>query len=289
MDLSPYERALHRILWELRPYLDEIVIIGGWVPYLYMRYGGFTAWSTRPSWTAEVDILVDRPLPPGERPSIPEILREADFRPSEEIRGFAVWEGDIAAGEKIEFLVPHAGTGRQQGNVVPVTAHRGMDAIPLEGLELMRQFKRQLEVPIVTAGQSSALRIWVPLLGAYVINKASTYARRRPHDAEGNPKLAKDLLYLRDIMAAGNEVVEQFQADLSTIGDDAGGRDSARGEIRYAANMLKLVVEGNFQRELPEVARMLREREPGISEDAAIAGIRGHLTDLVEILEERSL
>ena len=37
MDLSRYEQAFQRIVFELRPYLDEIVIIGGWVPYLYKR------------------------------------------------------------------------------------------------------------------------------------------------------------------------------------------------------------------------------------------------------------
>lgn len=41
MNPSRYERALRRILFELRPYRDEIVVIGGWVPYLYRRYGGF--------------------------------------------------------------------------------------------------------------------------------------------------------------------------------------------------------------------------------------------------------
>lgn len=39
MGFSRYEHAFRRIIVELRPYLDEIVIIGGWVPYLYKRYG----------------------------------------------------------------------------------------------------------------------------------------------------------------------------------------------------------------------------------------------------------
>lgn len=230
--------------------------------------------------------MVGRPLPPGERPSIPEILQGADFHPSEEIAGSAVWEGDVEAGEKIEFLVPHTGTGRQRRSVVPVTHQKGLGAIPLDRLELMRQFKHQLEIPIVTAEQSTALGVWVPQLGAYVVNKASTFVSRRPHLAGGNPKLAKDLLYLRDVMAAGPEVVDRIQTDLPAIRRGAGGRGSGGEQIRDAANMLRLVVEGDLQRELPEVARMLREREPGFSEDAALADIRGYLTDLLELLEE---
>ena len=65
MDLSSYERAFQRIVFELRPYLDEIVIIGGWVPYLYKRYGGFESWQSETSLTAEVDVLVDRPSDPA--------------------------------------------------------------------------------------------------------------------------------------------------------------------------------------------------------------------------------
>ncbi len=148
MNFSPYESALRRIVFELRPYLDEIVIIGGWVPYLYKRYGGFNSWNANTSLTAEVDVLVDRPLPPGERPSIPELLRRADFRPSEEEGSLAVWEGDVQAGEKIEFLVPHEGISRQEGTVVLVTAQAGMGAIPLGGLELMRRFKQKLAIPV---------------------------------------------------------------------------------------------------------------------------------------------
>lgn len=176
MNFSPYESALRRIVSELRPYLDEIVIIGGWVPYLYKRYGGFNSWNANTSLTAEVDVLVDRPLPPGERPSIPELLRRADFRPSEEEGSLAVWEGDVQAGEKIEFLVPHEGISRQEGTVVLVTAQAGMGAIPLGGLELMRRFKQKLAIPVAIDSGEQSVEIWVPALGAYTVNKASTFS-----------------------------------------------------------------------------------------------------------------
>ena len=37
-DDATLERALHRVLWSLRDYLPDIVIIGGWVPHLYRQY-----------------------------------------------------------------------------------------------------------------------------------------------------------------------------------------------------------------------------------------------------------
>src|SRR5690606_180363 len=150
------------------PYLDELVIIGGWVPYLYQRYGGFATWSSSTSLTAELDLLIDRPIPPAGRPTIPEILRQARFRPREREDGAAVWEGDIQAGELIEFLVPHQGTARAEGAVVRIAEQAGMGAVPLGGLELMRRFKRQLTIPIATAEGITNLEISVPTLGAYV-------------------------------------------------------------------------------------------------------------------------
>lgn len=40
-DLPGLERSLFWILVILEPYLDDIVLIGGWVPHVYRRFGGF--------------------------------------------------------------------------------------------------------------------------------------------------------------------------------------------------------------------------------------------------------
>ncbi len=283
-NLARYEASFRRIVLELGPYLDELVIIGGWVPYLYQRYGGFATWSSSTSLTAELDLLIDRPIPPAGRPTIPEILRQARFRPREREDGAAVWEGDIQAGELIEFLVPHQGTARAEGAVVRIAEQAGMGAVPLGGLELMRRFKRQLTIPIATAEGITNLEISVPTLGAYVVNKASTYARRNAGQGGGNPKRAKDLLYLRDLLAAGVEVVDRIKGDLAAIVHE----DPQSGHVRNARNTLNLAIHGAYQRVLPEVAQMLVEREPGMAIDAALADISGHLTDLAEILGEVS-
>jgi hypothetical protein len=281
MEISRYEPALRRILWELRPYLDQVVIIGGWVPYLYRRYGGFASWAAGLSLTAEVDVLVDRPLPSGDRPTIPEILHAGGFRPTADVGGGAVWLGDVAAGEKIEFLVPHTGTGLQQGNIVPIAPQNRLRAISLHGLELLRRHRRSLRIPLPAPG-GQELEVWVPLLGAYVVNKASTFMRRQAHAAGGNEKRAKDLLYLRDVAAAGHEVMEHVASDLREMKRDR----TAAMRIREAANMLQLAVSGGPESGVPQAAAMLRERERSFSEAAAVADLRGNLADLLEVLRE---
>jgi len=286
MEHSRYEPALRRVLHTLRPYLDDVVIIGGWVPYLYKRYGGFTEWNANTSLTAEVDVLVDRPLLSGQRPSIPELLRRANFRPSAAVGGLAIWEGDVRAGEKIEFLVPHRGTSRQMGTVVPVPDQSGMSAISLAGLELMWQFKQKLAVPVATDRDQRALDAWVPTLGAYTVNKASTFLARREDPGGGSPKRAKDLLYLRDLMAAGPEVVARIQSDLADMVRDRSTPGRVRDALGYARNTLKLAFTDETRRIVDGVAGMLVEREPGFSHEAALAEVQGHLTDLVEVLSE---
>ncbi len=50
------------------------------------------------------------------------------------------------------------------------------------------------------------------------VNKAITFPERlRLTGGLGNPKQAKDVLYLRDLMAAGQEVQDEIRADLRKI------------------------------------------------------------------------
>lgn len=239
---EPLEHSLQRILWELRPYLDDIVVIGGWVPYLYQRYGGFAAWSGRLSLTAEVDVLVPPELPPGDRPPIPTILESAGFTPTQATPQAAVWTNDPERGEKVEFLVPHVGMYQTLGQVVPIRAQRGMGAISLTALDVMQRHVRVL--PVLARGpdgKQSPVDLCVPVLGAYVLNKAATFQNRRSLAAgpgagvRPNPKKAKDLLYLRDLMHAGVEVVAAIERDIEGIVEQDA---EARGVVDTAANNL---------------------------------------------------
>jgi hypothetical protein len=278
MDLSAYERAFQRIVFELRPYLDEIVIIGGWVPYLYKRYGGFESWQSETSLTAEVDVLVDRPLSTKDRRPLADLLREADFHAVDD-GGLAIWEGKVDLGEKIEFLIPHEGTARQAGRVVRLPEQRGLGAISLEGVGVLRRFRQQLTIPVVTGRGAARLGVWVPSLGAYAVSKASTFARR-----SGDPKGAKDLLYLHDLMEAGAEVVNRIESDLAEMARDL----SVPPHIRYATDALSLALDGALRRLLPQAAEMLAEREPGLTMHRAEADVEGHLSDLLQLLQEHA-
>ena len=68
---------------------------------------------------------------------------------------------------------------------------------------------------------STPVDVPVPLLDAYTLNKAATFLKRTPAAMEAgsrsNPKRAKDLLYLRDLVHGGPEVVGAIERDIATI------------------------------------------------------------------------
>jgi hypothetical protein len=239
-EIERLERGLRAVLWDLRDYLPDLVLIGGWVPHLYRRYGPFPGWRGELSLTSELDLLVDRRLPRGERPSLPEVLRAANFEQGPGSHVDAVWARHLEAGEMIEFLTPYAGRMRRGEATVPVPEHRGLTAIPLHYVDLLARHTAVLRIPVFAASGEAVLDVRVPALGAYVINKAYTFSRRgTPRDPDEAPKSAKDLLYLHDLMAAGPAVVQQIERDVVAV---ATGSRADVEQIRGAVSHLGLAL-----------------------------------------------
>lgn len=270
------ERALQRILWALRAYLADLVIIGGWVPYLYRQYGPFP-WTGRLALTGEVDVLIGRQLAPGDRPPITEILTASGFRPASASDTPAVWMKDPDRGEKVEFMVPHAGHIGQLQAIVPIRHQRGLGGISLSSLEVMQQHTRRLTVPALRPERTgSGVEVQLPQLGAYVLNKGVTFLRRNTKIAP--EKKAKDLLYLRDLMVAGSEIVAMIDDDVRLIEGD----DRTRHLLDIAMSNLESATR-NERDLLIQVSQILAERD-GLSFEASQADVEGHLIDLLDVL-----
>ncbi len=283
-DQRQFERGLRRILWELREYSNDLVLIGGWVPYLYREYGGFAKWHSSLSQTTELDVLIASSLETRGRRAISTILTKAGLRPVGEASSAAIWTGEAAYGEEIEFLIPHSGTARQIGQSRPIEKQAGLSAISLPYLELLRDRTNTLVLPMNLESQKkTALEIRVPLLGAYMANKATTFMKRsadRSTPVPGSPKKAKDLLYIRDLTAAGEDVVRSIEKDCAQLRNHS---DAARHHVDYAANNLALVLSEGFFGLINEAAEILAERDNAPHHNA-LADLRGHLSDAREIL-----
>jgi hypothetical protein len=275
--------GLRAVLWHLRDFLPELVLIGGWVPHLYRMYGPFTEWRSDLAFTEEFDLLVETRGATATRPqSLAATLSEAGFSPVDE--GAAVWQSAAPASQRIEFMTPHRGVARSVAIVVRLEEHPGMGALALEGLDLLRDFTVEIDVPAgMQADQLATVRVRVPTVGAYILSKAVTFPRR-PAEAvgAGQPRRAKDILYIRDILSAGPEVVEKLEQDVHTI-----AATHHRAAVRTARSNVYLLLRRAMSGNLMESAEMLAERDR-ISQTSARADLEGHMTDLHEILEKAS-
>jgi hypothetical protein len=278
------ERSFTRVLWLLREYLPDLVIIGGWVPYLYRRYSG-DPWVGGQSRTGEVDVLTMPPLPVRQGVSLDAMLRAAGLVPRQDTGPSAVWSAASDTGEEIEFLTPLHGAATELGSTVGVHGHGRLGAIRLVGLEILGRHTNTMTVPVGDVGgrmQDVAAR--VPRLGAYVVNKGATFLARRAHASGSNPKQAKDLVYVHDVMAASDVVRKRVETDIQGLWQQSKKASIERQAIRTASNNLSLALGGTLG-VVTLAAEELGTRD-GLSSIDAAARIRGQLTDLLEILRE---
>lgn len=246
---------------------------------LYRHYGALDGWGGEDTLTFELDVLVSRPLPPRGRPALASVLRSAGFLPLDGEMPSAVWHRESGAGEKIEFITLHRGMAHGLGRVVPLTEQPGVGAIPLTELEVMQSHTRTLLLPPLPGLR--AMEVQVPTLGAYVVNKALTFVRRRPHSGEiGTPKLPKDLLYLRDLAAAGQHLRAAIREDVEMIAHSPGGAE----RIRTAATNLWFAIDGHLVHQVAATAQTVLERDSGPSLKVEEARTRGFLRDLHDLL-----
>jgi hypothetical protein len=283
------EAELRRLLHELSPYAKDVLLIGGWVPTLYTRYGSEGAWATRPSRTLELDLaLRGNGIEAERRPILADVLRSAGLVPDPgsqiEPTGSAVWVGDKATGAMIEFLMPPRGPYHTIARPHAVAGQPGLAAVPLEGLELLWRATCWLRLP-----GTMKILVQVPTLGIYVLNKATTFPKRVPRNGErNNPKQGKDLIYLHDCALAGRAIVQSIERDIADGREQDAAQQLGTPLVRHAVDKaisnLEFVQQGNFSEAVQGAVEQLAERER-ISTTAARASLDGAIRDLREILE----
>lgn len=199
-----------RTLWVLRDYLPDLVIAGGWAPYIYLRYW-LKETEVEPIRTYDLDLAVPRAVPVRRGESIDQRLAGFGF--------IARLAGDeqpplcryVLVEGRQEFIVDFLTRtrGRQQPGAVQVQA--GLNATALHYVELLLENKQEVVIQdIFQDGTPVRLIAQVVTPGAYLFQKGLTFSRR------GLPaKQAKDLHYivmlLRDYPALQAAIVEALK------------------------------------------------------------------------------
>jgi hypothetical protein len=229
MEVSESELlSLIRTLHTLKPYLEEIVIVGGWVPFLYRKYGNIPA--RHPSVrTTDIDIAVPRKVPDKGRPTIDNLLSKAGYT----TQNFGLYGGAVkyelaTPPTEIEFITPEIGKSGEPSIVV----QSGLRAQALRYVQILLKNTRQIEIidSISSVNVSSLIR--VPSPAAFIFQKALTLPQRRF-------KAAKDLYYIFDLLDSTTEMQSQIPAEIRLV------------QAQYASKWFRSAIE-NLERYFPK-------------------------------------
>lgn len=192
-----FTRGLFKTLSILRPYHSQIVIGGGWVPFLYYRYLAKNP-SHTPVLTRDIDFMVGHQVPIVGSHTIDEILtKEARLTTAfKNLDNPAVihYEGTIDGVEvEIEFLTDQSGSREERVFVV----QRGLHAEALRYVSLIIENTLLLAIDNAESVQGDdPLIVQVPTPAAYIFQKGLSFPARRDKQ-----KASKDLYYIFDILA----------------------------------------------------------------------------------------
>jgi hypothetical protein len=220
--------TLLRTLDTLKPYLEEIVIVGGWVPFLYRRYGNMPA--RHPSVrTTDIDIAVPRNVPDKGRPTIDSLLANAGYTVQILGSSGAVVKYELATPPtEIEFITPEIGKPGEPSVIV----QSGLRAQALRYLQILLENTAQIQIIYSISDVNVNSSIRVPSPAAFIFQKALTLPQRRL-------KRAKDLYYIFDLLDSFAEMQRLIPAELSLL------------QAQYASKWFHSAIS-NLERYFPE-------------------------------------
>jgi len=190
-------------------YLPQVVIAGGWAPFVYYHYL-LGDKSKNPLRTGDIDIVVANRLPLIGSMPIDETLKDAGLRPVFKTRTqppVIHYEGKIDGCEvEIEFLTDLRGSCRDE----VIEVQEGVHAEALRYLTIL--LENVIEVKIDDApgiGQGATLAVRLPSPGAFVLNKGLVFPRRRERSKKG-----KDLYYIFDLITYREDFRDRIVSEL---------------------------------------------------------------------------
>jgi hypothetical protein len=192
----------------LRSYLSEIVVGGGWAPFLYYRYL-IGDEQHAPILTSDIDLMVKHTVPTVGAKTIDQLLIEAKLTAEFKTRDnppVIHYEGEIDGVDvEIEFLTDQ--TGSQSNQVLRV--QEGLHAEALRYISIIVENTIGLEIDdVALLNDSKPVLVRVPTPAAYIFQKGLIFTRRRDKQ-----KAAKDLYYIFDLLTGLSEIRENIEAE----------------------------------------------------------------------------
>ncbi len=210
--IQNYKFGLFRTLWILREYLSEIVLGGGWVPFIYYHYL-LKNKSIDPVRTYDIDLLVNTRIPVLGSKTIDELLLEAGLKSAFKTIStppIIHYEGKIQDYEvEIEFLTDQRGSIED----IVVEVQKGLHAEALRYISVATENIIKIEIDdFVTEDGIQTIEVQVPSPAAYIFHKGLVFRKRREE-----VKKAKDLYYIFNILLHCEEIRTEINAGLNEL------------------------------------------------------------------------
>jgi hypothetical protein len=220
-----------RLISALSPWLDQVVIIGGWAHQLYRRHPHALALSYPPLTTLDTDIAVPAKLP----------IREPDIRARLLAHGFTeeflgndrppathyLLSGE-PSGFYAEFLTPLYGSEHDRRHRRKATIEgAGITSQSLRYIELL--LNHPWSIDLESDGRTVSVPIANPV--AFLTQKILIHKKRERHDR------AKDILYMHDTLEVfGGRLPELSELWRSSVVPQL--NSSSRGTVSRAPEVL---------------------------------------------------
>jgi len=189
-----FKIGLFKSLALLKDYLSEILVVGGWVPYLYYQYY-LKDKNIQPLLTKDIDIALPKILPVKNK-AIADILKEAGFKENftslDELPAIAFYGNIEGHDVEIEFITDLKGSRDDKNKNI----QKGLIAQPLRYISVLTENPLLIEIDDFLLEDNNFLKIRIPKPGAFIFHKILTFRRRKE-----KAKKAKDLYYIFDILA----------------------------------------------------------------------------------------
>jgi len=215
-----FDGFLVRIVKAVRPYLDQLVLIGGCASALY-RYHDASSRGLRPMVTKDIDIAgKDRlAVASGAKP-LAELLTEGGLKEERASEGnppvvkYVQEEG--ATVHDLEFLCPlrQKRRGRKAAPGSAVEIQDGLMAQPLQYLDLLLINTWQVDLARIKLPGLCENPFWVrvPNPASYVVQKV--LIRDRPRDVDAK---RKDCYYIYELSVTFREAIDRLAKEFEAL------------------------------------------------------------------------
>ena len=201
---NDFKRGFFRTLEILSDYLNDIVIAGGWAPFIYYHYL-LNKKEIEPLRTKDIDIVVPEKLAKRKNRTVDEVLIEAGFESKYKSRHtppIVSYEGKIKGHDvEIEFFTNLRGSGRDHVIKVQDDLH----AQALRYMVVLIENSIKVSIDDLKIRNGEILKVRVPSPEAFIFQKGLIFVRRTRRE-----KSAKDLYYIFDILSNCQELRENI-------------------------------------------------------------------------------